>query len=166
MKLKVTKWKHKENTKYSEDSLIRISKNNAEYGSMMLTAHTIEVDDGYVNPKVRVGFITSTVERLQKMVEDHNLVDGSNFSALIGPHRIAVIEKLESEIEEGERGFTEKINPSTGEVLKVAGETIYRKTKVVVEGSDIVDKLISHDREPAIDKADVDFKKNQVVAEL
>ena len=85
---------------------------------------------------------------------------------MVSPHRIATLEVLETEVGE-ELGYSEKINPSTGEVLSKNGEVIFRKTLVVAEGSDIVDVLISHDSVPINDEARSEFQKSEnVVAEL
>lgn len=169
MKLNVTKWKEKADTEYSEDGLIRKNTFKPEYGSMMLVANEVVITNGFVNTKKKIGFISGKYDELVNMIEKHNLVEGSNFSVAVSPHRIVVIEKVESEID-GELGFTEKKNPSTGQILAKDGEVIYRKTEVVEEGSDIVDILITHDKESEVqDEAKSEFatkKEAEVIKEL
>jgi hypothetical protein len=158
MKLNVTKWKEKPDTEYSEDRLIRKNTLKPEYGSMMLVANEVVITNGFVNTKKKIGFISGNYDELMTMVEKHNLTEGSNFSISVSPHRIVVLEKLESELS-GELGYSEKVNPSTGEILTKESEVIYRKTEVVEEGSDIVDILITHDKTAGIqDDAKGEFK--------
>ena len=58
MKLSVTKWKEKENTEYSEDGLIRMNPNKPEFGSIMLSATVVSIDNNFLNKRNKVGFIT------------------------------------------------------------------------------------------------------------
>ena len=167
MKLRVTRWKEKEGSKLEAEGLIRRNSNKPEYGSLMLTSTSIAVTNGYMNSKTRIGFITAKVEELERVIEDNKLKEGSDFSALVAPHRIVILEKTASEMTDDDQGYIEKINPSTGEVLTKDGEVIYRKTAVVEEGSDVVDVLITHDKEPAVDEANKEFAtKEHVVAKL
>lgn len=167
MELIVRQWEQKKDSKLEAEGLIRRNNNKPEYGSIMLASKTIGVDNGYLNKKTRIGFITATVEELIELIEDKHLVKGADFSKLVAPHRIVIIEKLEDQLTEDDKGFTVKINPSTGEVLTQGGQTIYRKTEVVQEGSDMKDVLLTHDKEPVVDEANKDFAtKNNVVAEL
>jgi len=167
MKLKVTKWKEKVDSIYTANGLVRLNTNKPEYGSMMLTATTIAITNGYLNSKTKVGFVTAKVDELETLINEHKLKEGSDFSALVSPHRIVTLEKVASEIKDSDFGYTEKINPSTGEVLKKNGEVIYRKTEVVEEGSDIVDTKITHNTIEVEDTAKEEFKsKANVVAEL
>jgi len=145
MKLIVTKWKEKVDSDYVADGLIRLNTAKPEFGSLMLTAHQIVVTNGFVNNRKKIGFITGVVEELESIITTYNVVEGSDFSALVAPHRIVILEKVESEIK-GEFGYSEKINPKSGQILAKDGEPIYRKTEVVEEGSDIKDTLITHDR--------------------
>ena len=167
MKLIVTKWKEKPDTEYAGEGLIRKDTAKPEYGSLMLTAHELTVTNGFVNNRKKIGFIAGTIEELEDIIERHNLVEGSNFSALTSPHRIVVLEKVESELN-GELGYSEKKNPASGQILSKDGEVIYRKTEVVPEGSDVVDILITHDKEPdAVDNAVGEFEKTgNVVKQL
>lgn len=162
MKLTVAKWDEKngQNT-LAKNGLIRVNDNKPEYGSLMLLNTTVALSGGFLNERTKVGFITGEVATLEKMVDTYGLKAGSDFSALVGPHRIVTLEKTESEIGE-EKGYREKINPSSGEVLTKNGETIYWKTEIVAEGSDITDKYIQHDTEAvsvALDPAEADFSK-------
>ena len=168
MKLRVTRWKEKEGSKLEADGLIRRNSNKPEYGSMMFTSTTIAVTNGYMNSRTRIGFMTAKVEELERVIEDNKLKEGSDFSALVAPHRIVILEKTANEMTDEDQGYVEKINPSTGEILTKDGEVIYRRTEVVEEGSDLVDVFVTHDKEPATDEANKEFatKKENVVAEL
>lgn len=166
MKLIVNKWKERENTEYSEDGLIRMNPNKPEFGSIMLSATVITINQNFLNKRNKVGFVTGKVEDLEDIIINNHLVEGSDFSKEVAPHRIVTLEKLESEVGE-ELGYSEKVNPSTGEVLSKDGQVIFRRTMVVEEGSDIVDALISHDSVPINDEARAEFQKqSNIVAEL
>jgi hypothetical protein len=169
MKLKVAKWQEKSGSKLEAEGLIRRNSNKPEYGSLMLTANTVAVNKGYLNFKTKIGFITAKVEDLMKLIENKKLSEGSDFSALVAPHRIVTLEKVSSEMTDDDRGYTPKINPSTGEILTRGGETIFRKTEVVEQGSDVIDLLVSHDTVPVVDQANTEFiktSKQNIVAEL
>jgi len=167
MKLKVTKWNTKEGSEYAADGLIRINSNKPEYGSLMLMATTVAITNGYLNSKNRIGFVTAKVEELEATISENKLKEGSDFSALVAPHRIVILEKVASELTDEDMGYSEKVNPSTGEVLKRNGETIFRKTEVVEDGSDIVDVMVSHNEIEAEDTAKSEFEKTgNVVKEL
>jgi hypothetical protein len=168
MKLIVTKWKQKEDSKLEADGLIRRNSNKPEYGSLMVTARVVIVKKGYMNTANRIGFITATVNELMDLIEDKGLYAGADFSELVSPHKIVVTEKVYSELTEDDKGFVEKKNPSTNQILSKDGEVIYRKTDVVEEGSDMVDRLLTHDTEPVVDEANEEFSKAkpEVIAEL
>ena len=167
MKHKVTEWKKKEDASYSDDMLIRLNTNKPEYGSIMLVATVISIVGTYMNKRNRIAFVTSKVDDLQDLIEEYHLIAGSDFSAEVAPHRIVVLELLESEVGD-ELGYSEKVNPSTGEVLSKDGQVIFRKTQLVAEGSDIVDITITHDEIPVNDEARAEFKKTEsnVIASL
>jgi hypothetical protein len=167
MKLSVTKWKQKEDATYSEDGLIRLNTNKPEYGSLMLSTTVVTINNNFLNKSRRVGFITGKVEDIEDIILTNNLTDGSDFSKEVSPHRIITLEKVESEMTEDHKGFSEEINPSTGEVLSKEGQVIFRRTMVVSEGSDLVDTLVSHDSVPIDDEARAEFQKeDNVVATL
>ena len=168
MILSVTKWKEKPDTEYSEDGLIRLNTAKPEYGSIMLAAIVVGIQNGFINSRKRIGFVSGNVKELEDILLKHEIVENSDFSTLVSPHRIVVLEKLESEIGD-EFGYIEKVNPSTGEILTKDSEVIFRKTEVVEEGSDIVDILISHDKIEVSDEASSEFeksKKTNVLAQL
>lgn len=165
MKLNIMKWKEKPDTEYSKDGLIRLNSNKPEFGSLMLATIITTINNNYLNKRVRVGFVTGRVEEIEDLILQNKLVEGSDFSAMIAPHRIVVLEKLASKVG-NELGYNEKINPKTGEVLSQKGDVIVRKTMVVEEGSDIVDVMISHDSIPINDEAKNEFNRKNIVAEL
>lgn len=148
-KLRIAKWELKDNAESTElvaNGLVRVNPNKPEYGSMMLISSIAMLTNGFMNVRNRIGFIVGRVTDLQDMIKEYNLKEGDDYSQKVGPHRIVVIEKLESEVPENQ-GYREKINPTTGEVLTKNGETIFWKTEVVAEGSDIQDTYIKHDVE-------------------
>jgi len=157
MKLQIAEWKEKDGNNLTEDKLIRKNTEKPEYGSLMLVSNTATLTNGFVNKRSKVGFIAGTVVDLESIIDEYNLKAGADYSTHVAPHRIVTLEKLQSELTDEDMGYSEKINPSTGEILKKGGETIYMKTQVVAEGSDIKDTFVSHDTEPAIDGAAVEF---------
>lgn len=158
MKCLVVKWNEKEGNTLTENGMIRINDNKPEFGSLMLVSPVTELSPGgFLNKRNKVGFIVGRVEDLEATLAEFKLVDGTDFSVAVAPHRIVTLEKLESEVQENEY-YREKINPTTGEVLKKDGITIMWRTEVVAENSDIVDVKITHDREPAaVDSATAEF---------
>ena len=97
------------------------------------------------------------------MIEEFELKEGSDYSELVGPHRIVTLELVQSKVPKdkngGNSGYREKINPSSEEVMTRDGEPIYWKTEVVPEGSDLQDTLITHDRaDAAPDPASAEFE--------
>ena len=146
MKLKVSKWEEKAGNKLTANGLIRINPNKPEFGSLMLISTIAALSNGFMNVKNRVGFIVGRVADLTNMVKEYGLKESDDFSAKVAPHRIVTLELLESQVQDG-KGYREKINPTTGEVLTKNGENIYWKTEVVAEGSDIQDSFVSHDTE-------------------
>ena len=154
-KLRVAKWQEKPGNKLTSNGLIRINSNKPEFGSLMLLSTSVTITNGFANPRTKVGFVTGEVEGLENMIAEYGLKEGVDFSQAVGPHRIVTLEMVESEMTENDLGYREKINPDTGETLTKDGETIYWKTEVVSEGSDIYDKLVAHDRTPAAVDASV-----------
>ena len=159
MKVKVTKWNKKDGDTYAANGLIRVNTNKPEYGSLMVMATTIVVTNGFVNSNNKVAFLNGEVTQLETMINEYNLKDGVDFGLAVGPHRIVTLERVESDLGE-ELGYSPKINPTTGEILTKDGETIYRKTELVAEGSDVIETLISHDREgdTVVDSAKAEFE--------
>jgi len=131
-------------------------------------ATSVEITNGFANTKNRIGFVTGEVDKLEAMVEEYDLKAGVDFSTHVGPHRIVIREKVQSDILEGEKGWNEKINPSTKQILSKDGEVIYRKVEVVADGSDLVDVFITHDKQPTVNESNTEFAtdKANVVKEL
>jgi hypothetical protein len=136
-------WEEKEGNHLTADNLIRINPNKPRFGSLMLIAEDFMLNGGFLGKRKRIGFVVSEVSMLKTIIKHFNLVEGVNFSETVAPHRIVVIEKLESEAPVN-KGFNEKINPSTRELLLRDGEKIMWKTEVVPESSDIQDILIPY----------------------
>lgn len=158
MKCIVSKWEEKEGNKLTANGLIRINTNKPEFGSLMLISPTVSLANGFLNKRNIVGFVTGRIEDLEEVIATFKLRAGMDYSVAVGaPHRIATLEKLESEIGD-ELGYREKINPSTGEMLTKDGETIFWKTEVVPEGSSLVDRYVDHDRVPVSDPAVAEFQ--------
>jgi len=165
MKLTVTKWKEQEDAELSADGLIRINPNKPEFGSIMLIAPVITLSNGFMNKRNKVGFVVGELEDLEGVIAEKGIKEGTDWSVAVGPHRIVTLEKVESDVpldKNGTKsGYREKINPSTEETLTKYGETIYWKTEVVAEGSDIKDETIQHDLEPATDESREEFVQTE-----
>lgn len=156
MKLKVSKWEAKAGNELAANGLIRINPNKPNYGSLMLIAVVATLSNGFMNVKNKVGFIVGEVKNLEALISNFGLKEGDDYSAKVSPSRIVTLEKVESEVPEGQ-GYRAKINPQTNEQLTKDGEAIFWKTEVVAEGSDILDTYLTHDREPAQDAAIKEF---------
>ena len=149
MRCIVSKWNEKEGNELALNGLVRINPNKPEFGSLMVINNSMTVNNGFVNNRSKVGFITGEVTILETMIDQFNLKEGTDFSVAVGPHKIVTLEKLESDVPENQ-GYREKINPSTEEALTKDGESIYWKTEVVSEASDLTDTLIQHDTADAV----------------
>jgi len=146
MKLTVAKWEAKNGNELTANGLIRVNPNKPEYGSLMLIAVVTALSNGFMNIKNKVGFVVGRVKDLEALITNFGLKAGDDYSAKVSPHRIITSELLESEVEaKGLKGYREKINPTTGEVLTKDGETIMWKNEVIPIGSDIQDAYIKHD---------------------
>lgn len=145
MKCIVSKWVEKEGNQLTADNLIRINPKKPRYGSLKLISEVFVLTDGFLNRKNRIGFIVGEVSILKTLIERFNLKEGTDYSEAVTPHRIVVIEKLKSDTPEN-KGFREKINPSTNELLFKNGEQIMWKTEVVLEDDKRKDISIKHDR--------------------
>ena len=156
MKLTVAKWEEKAGNQLAANGLIRINPNKPEFGSLMLIAVVASLSNGFMNVRNKVGFIVGRVTDLTALITNFSLKEGDDYSAKVAPHRIVTLEKLESEIGD-ELGYREKINPTTGEVLTKNGESIYWRTQVVPEGSDIIDTFVKHDALVETDAAVSEF---------
>jgi hypothetical protein len=172
MECLITKWQEKDGANtLTAKGLIRINDNKPEFGSLMLmTPNVVTINNGFMNTRDKVGFITGRLEDLKKTIKGKKLREGTDYSEVFGPHKIVTLEILESEFDEvkknpdseepGDEGYREKINPSTGEILKKGKEVIFWKTEVVSEAGDVNDRLITHDRagsSPQKDPATMEF---------
>ena len=148
MECLVAKWQEKDGANtLTAKGLIRVNDNKPEFGSLMLvTPNVVTINNGFMNKRNKVGFITGRIEDLKDVIKHYKLKEGMDYSVIFGAHHIVTIEKLESDVPENQ-GFRIKINPQTEEELTKYGEKIYWKTEVVPEGSDVVNSFISHDRE-------------------
>jgi len=157
-KINVAAWQEKEGNTLTDDKLIRINDNKPEFGSVMVSSQVREfAPGGFTNKRTKVAFITGRMEDLKEMIKDHKLKNGSDFNAIFGDHKIVTVEKLETQVGPKD-GFSEKMNPTTGEILTSDGVTIVRRTYLVGETSPMVDVLIAHDRdEVAADPAVKEF---------
>lgn len=156
MKLSISKWEAKAGNELTANGLIRVNPNKREFGSLMLITVVSAISNGFLNVKNKVGFIVGRVADLENMIKAYDLREGDDFSKKVAPHRIVTLEKLESELDDT-RGWKEKMNPSTGEILTKDGETIMWRTEVVPEGSDTYDSFIKHDTVTAEDEAVKEF---------
>jgi hypothetical protein len=157
MKCIVSKWQEKEGNELTANDLVRVNSNKPEFGSLMLISQSVSLSSGFLNKRNIVGFVTGRVEDLKEVIKSFNLKEGTDYSVAVGPHRIVTLEKMESELTDADLGFRDKINPTTGEVLKKNGSSIQWKTEVVAEGSDLSDRYIEHDRVVVVDPAVAEF---------
>lgn len=162
----ISTWEEKEGNELVANNLIRLNPRKPQYGSMKLIATDFVLMNGFMGKRKRIGFVVSEASMLKTIIKHFNLEEGMDFSKAVAPHRIVVIEKLESEAPEN-KGFNEKINPSTNEYLLRDGEKIMWKTEVVPEGMDVQDTLIPYnetvpmyagnEREPVLAHDDLIF---------
>jgi hypothetical protein len=150
----ISTWEEKEGNHLTADNLIRINPNKPRYGSLKLVAEDFMLNGGFLGKRKRIGFVVSEVSMLMTIIKHFNLVEGMDFSESVAPHRIVVIEKLECDTPEN-KGFKEKINPSTREFLLRDEEQIMWKTEVVPESSNIQDILISYNETVPMDNVHV-----------
>jgi len=162
MKVLVSKWADKDGAnKLDANGLIRLNDNKPEFGSLMLvTPNVISIENGFMNKRNKVAFITGRVDDLKEVIKAYGLKEGSDYSVKFGAHKIVTIEKLESQVPENQ-GFREKVNPQTGEVLTKNGEDIYWKTELVVENEYAMDEKIVHDKTPVTATVDESIKEFQ-----
>lgn len=145
MKLIVTAFEPKEGKNYDMNNLLMLSSNDPEYASFMLVNTTVSIVNGFLSPKKKIGFVTGETEVLKQLLSDANVKAGTDYSSIIGDHKIITVEKLASEVEDNQ-GFRPKINPETKKELTKDGEVIVWKTLVVPSGSDQSDEYITHDK--------------------
>lgn len=62
--VKVIKFQKKEGTKYLQEGLIRVSKTNPEFGSIMVQESASKITNGFLNAKPRFGFIRGYIKDL------------------------------------------------------------------------------------------------------
>lgn len=151
MKLIVTAFEPKKDKSYDMDNLLMLSTNDPEYASFMLVNTTTSIVNGLLSPKKKIGFVTGKTKVLKQLFNDADVKAGTDYSSIIGDHKIITIEKLASEVEDNQ-GFRPKINPETKKELTKNGETIVWKTLVVSSASDQNDEYITHDKDEIVAK--------------
>jgi hypothetical protein len=111
--------------------------NGAPLGSIRLQQMTRSVNGGsFMNVRNRVAFIGGTMEQLEALIKENNLVEGIKL-----PGKIKVTESLEPFW----KNQTSKINPQTGEQVGIqVGDTFYPVYLRMVYTEDITapDKFI------------------------
>lgn len=131
-----------------EGVIVRNTKPGKEkYGSIMFESKTLTLGTGFANVQKRVAFLNGEIATLQQVVKNFNLKAGSPLEGF----KIVVTESLTPSYE----GHQPKINPTTAEIMTKNGLPIYRDTRLVEEGSAIVDTLIQHDNAATKSTADL-----------
>ena len=101
------------------DSIILTSK-NPEFSSILIGCDTFGIaPTGFATIDKRRAFYTGRTEVIEQLVQEYNLVEGSEFPI---EGKILIIESLEPQYE----GHEPKKNPTNGEVMTQDGALIYR----------------------------------------
>lgn len=125
------------------DSIIMESKNNSDFGAIMLRSTEEHLDDnGFYRPLKKVGLFKGRVDELKKLVEKKGLKAGDNFSSKVAPVKLVIQEQFEPFYE----GQDPKINPTTGQAVTSDGAEVYRQTFVTSVKSTLEDKFLPTDR--------------------
>lgn len=116
-----------------QDHLVMISKNNEEYGSIMLIEHKPTLNEqSFLTLEKRVGFIKGKVKDLNNLISVFNLSDGSVYPGV----KLIVREAITPFFE----GQEPKINPETSEIITDENNNpVYRYTYVVSDTSSDID---------------------------
>lgn len=106
------------------DSIILASK-NPEFSSILIGCDTFGIaPTGFGTIDKRRAFYTGRTEVIEQLVQEYNLVEGSEFPI---EGKILIIESLEPQYE----GQEPKKNPSNGETMTFEGALIYRQQILV-----------------------------------
>ena len=101
------------------DSIILNSK-NPEFSSILIGCDTFGIaPTGFGTIDKRRAFYTGRTEVIEQLVQEYNLVEGSEFPI---EGKILIIESLEPQYE----GHEPKKNPTNGELMTQDGALIYR----------------------------------------
>ena len=130
---KVAKFTPKADVKLLANNTIRVNSNKPEYGSIMVIEESAKINNGFLNKKVKVGFITAKVEDLLSL--DYKADQEVDFK---------IVHKETTNAPEGQ-GYRQKINPQTGEILCSGGKEIMWRTFVVNANDASTDEYIQHD---------------------
>ena len=101
------------------DSIVLTSK-NPEFSSILIGCDTFGIaPTGFATIDKRRAFYTGRTEVIEQLVQEYNLVEGSEFPI---EGKILIIESLEPQYE----GHESKKNPNNGELMTQDGALIYR----------------------------------------
>ena len=101
------------------DSIILASK-NPEFSSILIGCDTFGIaPTGFATIDKRRAFYKGRTEVIEQLVQEYNLVEGSEFPI---EGKILIIESLEPQYE----GHESKKNPNNGELMTQDGALIYR----------------------------------------
>lgn len=109
------------------DSIILTSK-NPEYSSILVGCDTLGINNGFLVKDKRRAFYTGPTSIVEELVNEFNLVEGSEFPI---EGKIIIIEDTTPQYE----GQQPKINPTTKEELTCEGALIYR-SQILVDIND------------------------------
>ena len=130
-------------SKFKDNSIVRQSVSNPEFGSIMVKDNGVKLVNGFLNKNNNVAFIRGKHEELKKL----DLKEGMDISSLFGNQKMVVKESTK----EFFVGQEPKKNPKTNEIcVTTDGEPIYRVTEIVDINSPVTDILL--------EKAEVEIK--------
>ena len=138
----VTAFPQDDGVELRKNGLIRINANKPDFGSLMLRQDRRIISGTFLNATSVVCFITSTVEALEELVDDNGLVPGSNYNQKVADAPIKLI--IKESVVPFYEGQTPKINPTTGEVLLLDSDPIYRQVFPEPLNSEQQDELVKH----------------------
>ena len=122
-------------SKFKDNSIVRQSVSNPEFGSIMVKDNGVKLVNGFLNKNNNVAFIRGKHEELKKL----DLKEGMDISTLFGNQKMVVKESTK----EFFVGQEPKKNPKTNEIcVTTDGEPIYRVTEIVDINSPVTDTLL------------------------
>jgi len=102
-----------------DDVVVVVNENKPDYASMMLEQLVFVNNNGFLNKKRRVAFLTGTVEQMQEFANMMGAAKGKEL-----PGHLYVKETFYPQYE----GHQPKCNPRTGRACLVDGALVYWKT--------------------------------------
>jgi hypothetical protein len=132
--------------KFADGTTIRQSNSNPEFGVIRVEESVLTVSNGFLNETKKSALIRGKKSQIEALVANPELLTG----------HIQIIEKLESEVQDGELYIPEGTSYSevldkmskragvNGPILRKGGERIIRYTRVTNNPEDL-DIIVQHD---------------------